>query len=151
MKIREGSTLRVFLLTKLVQITIHQIIPCYPKGRSSASLSSSYTVGPQRSTLHYTMLLLPPENLAAFLLPQNFPSTLWYKINHKFFSFFFYISSLSPTTENPPRQCIITSCDLGFQSWKIYISFPVVLLLLLLVDMKIVMLHSKFLFSSLKG
>jgi len=52
MKIREERNLRVFLLTKLVQKTIHQIIPCYPKGRSSLSLSGSYTIVLLRPTLH---------------------------------------------------------------------------------------------------
>lgn len=96
---REGRILRVFLLTKLGQITIHQITPCYPKGRCSASLSCSYIIVPLRATLYYTIFLLPPGNVAASRLAQNFPSTLWYKINHKFLSFTFHISSLSLTTE----------------------------------------------------
>lgn len=146
MKIREGRSLRDFLLTKLVQITIHQIIPCYPKGRSSSSLSCSYTIIPLRPTLHYSMLLLPPGSLASSLLAQNFPSTLWYKINSIFLSFTFHISSLSLTTVNPPHQCMLILCDLHLHSWEIYISLWVILLMMLPIDIKIVILHSKFLF-----
>lgn len=144
-KIREGGSFRVFFLAKLAWTTIHQIIPCYPKGRSSPSLSHSYTVIPLRPTLHNVMLLLFPGNLAASLLPQNFPSTLWHKIKNKFLSSTFHISSLFITTVNPPHQCMFISCDSDFQSWEIYISLFVALLMLLLVGIKIVILCSKFL------